>query len=162
MVTLPNSQKVKVTHSSFVCLLTDLTLQNVLYIPSFRLNLVSVHKLCRQFQKCLIFTPNSCLMLQGPSMKSPLVIGKEQEGLYILNSSQPAVFKKSPSSTSFPVSVANVFTSCSSFFYSNVKEKLWHYRLGHTPLSNMKKIIPIPIFCSKLSSTCCPMARQSK
>jgi len=97
-------------------------------------------------------------------MKSPLVIGKEQEGLYIFNSSQPVVSRKSPSSTSFPVSAANVFTSCSSFFDSNVKEKLWHYRLGHMPLSNMKKIFPVSIPCSKFSSPCiiCPMERQSK
>ncbi|KAH0725954.1 hypothetical protein KY289_001947 [Solanum tuberosum] len=52
----------------------------------------------------MVTLPNS---QKGPSMKSPLVIGKEQEGLYIFNSSQPVVSRKSPSSTSFPVSAAN-------------------------------------------------------
>jgi len=74
------------------------------------------------------------------------VLGKEQGGLYILKSSQPTISTKSlPSSSlhslSFSSSLINVFTSCSSFFDSNVRQKLWHYRLGHMPISNMKKKI---------------------
>jgi len=65
MVTLPNSHKVKVTHSGTVSLLSNLFLQNVLYIPSFRFNLISIHKLCKQLQKYVLFTPNACFML-GP------------------------------------------------------------------------------------------------
>jgi len=114
-------------------------------------------------------------MLQGTSLKSPLVLGKEQDGLYVFKSSQSTastknVFQAAASTNSlsssssncslFPSSVANVFTSCSSFFDPNVKENLWHYRLGHIPLSNMKKIVPVSSSCSKFSSPCviCPMA----
>jgi len=97
------------------------------------------------------------------------VLGKEKEGLYILKTSDPAVATNNPTSSkfnsfSFSTSLADVFTSSSSYFDSNVKEKLWHYRLGHMPMSNMKKVFPISTSCSKFSFPCiiCPMARQSK
>ncbi|XP_075083572.1 uncharacterized protein LOC142167307 [Nicotiana tabacum] len=51
------------------------------------------------------------------------------------------------------------------FSDSIVKEKLWHYRLGHIPLSNVKNISSVSISkCSKFSTPCviCPMARQPK
>lgn len=70
-VTLPNSHKVRVTHTGSVQLFSDLILENVLYIPFFKFNLISIHKLCRQLQKSILFSPNSCLILQGPSVKSP-------------------------------------------------------------------------------------------
>ncbi|KAL3362869.1 hypothetical protein AABB24_012258, partial [Solanum stoloniferum] len=97
----------------------------------------------------------------GPSLKSPLEIGKEQGGLYILNtrlsttvpSSQfkpVQVFNSSKKSSSSLAtnsslnskkSISNaIFNSCFSSSSSNVTEKLWHIRLGHMPLSNMRNI----------------------
>ncbi|XP_059309926.1 uncharacterized protein LOC132061067 [Lycium ferocissimum] len=116
-----------------------------------------------------------------PFTEEPMVLGKEQGGLYILKSCLPEVspsFPKAVSSclsSSAPVfklpkaqlscvsDSALIFTAYSSFFDSNVKERLRHYRLGHIPLSNMKNIFPISS-CSKFTSPCiiCPMARQSK
>lgn len=135
MVILPNSYKMKVTHSGSVYLLSNLLLHNVLYIPSFKFNLLSIHKLCKQFQKFILFTPNTYFMLQDPSLKSPLVLGREQRGLYVFKSTQLTVFitselvesteslsRFSSNSFSFSNSVANVFTSYSSFFDSNIKE----------------------------------------
>nr|XP_016433975.1 PREDICTED: uncharacterized protein LOC107760444 [Nicotiana tabacum] len=78
MVKLPNSYRIKVTYSGTVPLLPNLFLQNVLYIPSFKYNLLSVHKLCKQLKQYVLFTPFSCFLLQGPSMKSPLEIGKDK------------------------------------------------------------------------------------
>lgn len=102
-------------------------------------------------------------------MKSPQVLGKEQEGLYILKSSDPTVATSNTTiskfnSFTFSTFLADVFTSSSSYFDSNVKEKMWHYRLGHMSMSNMKKVFPISTSCSKFSSPCIiyPMARQSK
>ncbi|XP_019230971.1 PREDICTED: uncharacterized protein LOC109211846 [Nicotiana attenuata] len=171
MVKLPNSYRVKVTHSSLVSLFPNMVLQDVLYTPSFRHNLLSVHKLCRQLKKYVLFTPYSCILLHGPSLKSPMDIGKEEGGLYILKSSHSAAASRNLSKySSFSVSKRNahsnvVFNFCFVFSDPNVKEKLWHYRLGHLPLSNMKKISSdyVPS-CSSFSSPCsiCPMARQSK
>ncbi|XP_060188771.1 uncharacterized protein LOC132617712 [Lycium barbarum] len=88
MVKLSNSYRVKVTHSVTITILPKLVLDNVLYVPSFKFNLLSVQKLCKQLQSYILFTPNSCLMLNGPSLRNFEEIGRVQGGLYILNSSQ--------------------------------------------------------------------------
>ncbi|XP_075096358.1 uncharacterized protein LOC142174459 [Nicotiana tabacum] len=171
IVKLPNSYSVQVTHSGTISLLPNLILRNVLYIPSFKYNLLSVHKLCRQLKQYVLFTPFSCFLLQGPSVKSPPEIGKEEGGLYILRSRHiTPVSKSSPKFRSVFIprrnSVSNLsLHSCFSFSDSIVKEKLWHYRLGHMPFSNMKNVSSVSITkCSKFSTTyvICPMARQSK
>ncbi|XP_059290878.1 uncharacterized protein LOC132044419 [Lycium ferocissimum] len=138
-------------------------------------------------QPQIVNIPNS-YRVKGPSLKSPLEIGKAQGGLYILNSSQPSLRSQVSARISPPSSkkssISNsVFSSCNSFpvkklvksspscnsclscFDSNVKEQFWHYRLGHMPLSNMKKVPFNSISsCQAFSNPCviCPMARQSK
>ncbi|XP_075087815.1 uncharacterized protein LOC142169799 [Nicotiana tabacum] len=112
------------------------------------------------------------LLQQAPSMKRPLVIGRESCGLYVLESRHlELISKKSSSSRSSFVlgkylcnqKVPSALFSFSS--NSDVKNKLWHYRLGHMPLSNMKNISSIPnSSCDNFSMPCviCHMARQSK
>lgn len=87
-VSLPNSQKVKVSHSGSVKLFSNLTIHNVLYEPSFCFNLLSLHKLCKQLSTMVFFTTSHCFM-QGPSMKSPMLLGESQKGLYILKNRLP-------------------------------------------------------------------------
>uniref|UniRef100_M1D8Y3 Retroelement pol polyprotein n=1 Tax=Solanum tuberosum TaxID=4113 RepID=M1D8Y3_SOLTU len=72
---------VKVTEIGDVCLNSTLTLYKVLFIPSFKFNLISVHCLAVQLKGIVILNNFSCL-LQGPSLKSPLALGKARNGLY--------------------------------------------------------------------------------
>ena len=81
LITLPNGYKVKVTEIGDVCLNSTLTLYKVLYIPSFKFNLISVYCLANQLKGMVSFNSDSCL-LQGPSLKSPLALGKATNGLY--------------------------------------------------------------------------------
>jgi len=85
MVNLPNSYRVRVTHVGSVILLPNLVLSRVLFIPSFKFNLLSVFQLCQQFKCILAFTPSVCL-LQGRSVNSPLEVGESHKGLYIFQS----------------------------------------------------------------------------
>jgi hypothetical protein len=57
-VRLPNSNLAAVTHIGTVKLSTTLILTNVLCVPSFSFNLISVSKLINVFQCCLIFLLN--------------------------------------------------------------------------------------------------------
>lgn len=68
-VKLPNSLKVLVFQSGYVALLPNLTLQNVLFVPSFNYNLLSVHKLCTQFSSILMFSSLGAI-LHALSMKT--------------------------------------------------------------------------------------------
>lgn len=85
-VNLPNSTNVKATHTGSVALFPDLVIHNVLYVSSFKINLLSVHKLCVQLQCLIIFSSYGC-MLQGPSVKRPPDLGDVRNGLYQLESS---------------------------------------------------------------------------
>jgi hypothetical protein len=59
---LPNGELVSVTHIGTVILSSSLTLTNVLCVPTFHLNLISVSKLVHSLPCCLIFMTNYCLI----------------------------------------------------------------------------------------------------
>lgn len=61
-----------------------LTLHKVLFAPNFKFNLISIHSLTTHLSKYNVsFSALSCV-LQTPSMKRPLEIGRSRNGLYFL------------------------------------------------------------------------------
>ncbi|KAG8362676.1 hypothetical protein BUALT_BualtUnG0051900 [Buddleja alternifolia] len=72
-VHLPDGSIVPVTHTGQVTLTPSIILQNVLFVPSFHHNLLSVSKLSNDSHCSLNFTPTSCIM-QGPMLKIPMAI----------------------------------------------------------------------------------------
>ena len=83
LVSLPNGYKVKVIEFGDVVITSGIVLHNVLYVPSFKYNLVPVHSLTLSTKSVILFTSVSCL-LQAPSVKRPQVLGSSREGLYFL------------------------------------------------------------------------------
>lgn len=153
-------------------LFSDMTIHNVLYVPSFKYNLLSVYRFSNQFNYTIFFNSDYCL-LQGPLLKRPQLFGEEREGLYLLQQSIPKqpsasqnLFLEShtnssiSSSVSFPNSISISFPVCSNVS-SDVR--LWHVRLGHMPYSSMTNVsfLSIP---SHFNCHCdvCPRARQSR
>ncbi|KAI5419510.1 hypothetical protein KIW84_043614 [Lathyrus oleraceus] len=66
-VSLPNGSQVVASISGTIAISPSLTLHNVLYIPSFHVNLISVAKLIDS-NKCLVqFTANNCHIMQTHS-----------------------------------------------------------------------------------------------
>lgn len=61
-VKLPNGDMAKVTHIGTVKLTSTLTLENVLYIPSFSFNLVSISKLTQSSSSSCIFLSHYCFI----------------------------------------------------------------------------------------------------
>jgi len=82
-ITMPNGKRATITHSGSMVLGDILELHNVLYIPTFQYNLLSVSKLVNQFSANVIFTPHSCV-LQAPTIQKELLLGKEHKGLFLL------------------------------------------------------------------------------
>ncbi|KAL3361044.1 hypothetical protein AABB24_014119 [Solanum stoloniferum] len=168
LIRLPNSFKVKVTHIGSVPLFPNLLLQNVLFVPSFRVNLIFVYHFCKQFCCNLIFSVASCLM-QGPSVKTPLVLGKAKDGIYLLEPSIECSFV-SASSFNFSSESSNLtssYISVSSPLSISVKSQsdvqIWHKILGHMPFDSMKNI-SLSTSQSHFDCICdiCPLARQTK
>lgn len=86
LVTLPNGFKVKVTCTGSLSLSPTISLPHVLLVPSFHYNLISLHQLLLHLKCNAFFTPALYALLQGLFLKKPLVLGKLQKGLYILQS----------------------------------------------------------------------------
>lgn len=63
MVNLSNFYRVKITHFSRVYMLPNMVLHNVLYMPSFQFNLLSVYELNRQLNNYILLTSVSYFML---------------------------------------------------------------------------------------------------
>lgn len=134
LVTLPNGYKVKVTEIGDVLLGPSLTLRRVLFIPSFKFNLISVHCLTLYLQSVVSFNKVSCVM-QAPSLKRPLVIGRPRNGLYYFcpKCHQDNSSSQSSACTSSPT--FNLFCSYQSVCDKNVSSS--QVSASASPLSDI-------------------------
>lgn len=87
-IILPYSFKITVTQIGSVSIQPHLTLRDVLYVPDFRYNLLSIHKLCSQLHCTAFFNSCGC-MLQAPFMRKAQAFGDVREGLYLLQQDNP-------------------------------------------------------------------------
>lgn len=71
LVKLPNGYRIKVTQIGEVTLAPEITFSNVLLIPSFKYNLISISFIAAHLKCITSFTDTLCL-LQSPSLKRPL------------------------------------------------------------------------------------------
>lgn len=171
-ITVPDGRKIQITHIGTIILNDIITLSQVLYVPGFHFNLISVPKLCHDFSGIVTFSANQCT-LQGPSLTRPLALGKLYSGLY---------YVQDPSSTSDDIAAvapdAAVINTCetsqpgfmtciptsltSSYTVDDIE--LWHLRLGHMPFSQMVVLFPEFNFKLVSDSLCqiCPKARQTR
>lgn len=129
-VTLPNKELVPVHSVGSVMLHPEITLHNVLYIPSFSVNLLSVSALLTSSNTTIIFQSSTFFMQDLSKLK---MIGKGEllQGLY--------VYTPHPSSPTVSDSLhkkCTTHSTCNSVSTSNnvSTHHLWHSRLGH--LSN--------------------------
>lgn len=131
LITLPNGYKVKISFYGSVILNSTVTLSKVIYVLTFKFNLISIHKLLVGISLILILTNNSCY-LQSPSLKRSLELGKVTTGLYLFNSK--TVQAKDPQSIHHVVPIPYASTNNVTSTKSHV---LWHNGLGHLPFSKL-------------------------
>ena len=106
-INLPNGGTARVSHTDNISLSSNLKLNNVLCVPSFNLNLMSISKLNNDL-KCYVTSLDSCVMHDLAAEKM-FGSGKQFGGLYHISSSP---IKSSAHQISQP-------------------SDLWHLRLGH-------------------------------
>ncbi|KAK6149665.1 hypothetical protein DH2020_017190 [Rehmannia glutinosa] len=119
-VHLPDGTSVPVTHSGNVQLSSAITLTDVLIVPSFKYNLLSISQLLEGNRLECVFSQGKC-WLQDPKSGGVKAVGKALAGLYIF---EGAEFGGSCSSSS---EVADTL-------------KIWHRRLGHSSLTCLEHI----------------------
>ena len=162
-VQLPNGEKVTVTHMEKIQVTSTLVLGNVLCVPSFSFNLISVKKLTKSLSCCLVFLSNFC-SIQDLSCWKTIRVGKLHNNLYLLQASPDCTSISKASSI-----LQSVFSSL-VHFVSNVhvvsKPYLWHLRLGHVfdnKLSTLHNNLPNVIqFQSNKDCVLCLIAKQKK
>lgn len=81
-VSLPTGKSIPVEHIGSVKLNEKLWLKDVLHIPSFKFNLISVSKLLQDTSCNLIFTPGQCLIQD--TLGKTVGSAKETDGLYLM------------------------------------------------------------------------------
>jgi len=74
-ITMPNGKQPKIAHIGSMQLTPSLVLFNVLRVPDFQFNLLSVSKLCEQVTRKVIFTPTNST-LQGPILQEVVLVGQ--------------------------------------------------------------------------------------
>jgi hypothetical protein len=157
-VKLPNGQFALVTHIGTVKISAHLTLTNVLCVPSFSFNLLSVSKLVRSFNCCFLFYANYCF-IQNLTTWMTIGVGREANGLFYLLDN-PDMLSKADSSCKFPVPFQFSAT------VKSVSTDIWHYRLGHLSPSRLQFLHSNNqhISCDLISTPCtiCPLAKQKR
>ncbi|XP_021761303.1 uncharacterized protein LOC110726145 [Chenopodium quinoa] len=159
-ITILDGSEVKVAHIGTV-LLKALTLQNVLYVPSFKFNLESIPKLCLNLDCEVIFTANKCFV-QVYSMRMHL--GSLKKGLYCTPASAAQISLIPFSLDDQPDSSLQIATFASANTQGDIdnQAKLLHLRLGHLPFTQLILVDPMISSKSSVDTIChiCPAARQ--
>ncbi|CAJ2666115.1 unnamed protein product [Trifolium pratense] len=87
-ISLPNGTQILASIAGTVIISHFLTLLNVLYIPSFHVNLISVSKIATTNNCVVNFTSHSCEILQNCT-KAVIGIARLQRGLYVIGHEDP-------------------------------------------------------------------------
>nr|XP_009777462.1 PREDICTED: uncharacterized protein LOC104227031 [Nicotiana sylvestris]XP_016446154.1 PREDICTED: uncharacterized protein LOC107771318 [Nicotiana tabacum] len=132
-VQLSTGETSRITHLGSSSILNGLPIKNVLYVPQFRYNLLSVSQHTRDIGCFIVFFPAWCLFhdIYNGKVKG---IGKLEEGLYVLD-------LKHKSNLKLPIGVIT-----SALVINRISGSLWHKRLGHIPLDALKRL---PAFHNK-------------
>ena len=163
-VTLPNGYKVLVHQYGKLHLSNDLVLYPVLLVPHFKYNLLSINSLTSQLHCAVVFTEELCV-LQGPSLKRPVVVGKEVHGLYVLDRD---LVKQVELTTGYLLDNHKLsFNSHASILCNHASKGLesviWHMRVGHIPYKRMRLLgINLNGVLQEAPCAICPKARQQR
>lgn len=151
-INLPTGAATVISHVGDLQLPNGLKLFNVLYVPQFQHNLMSIHKLA-QDNKCeVLFHPAACT-IRDTTTKEVKAVGHVKNGLYYLVDAPVSVKVSEPSHC---LAAQN---------YTNIKAfSIWHQRLGHASVSTLQKISHIKPFIAGTTEVCvtCPLAKFTK
>jgi len=147
-VMLPDGTVKLVTHRGYIPLSQNITLQNVLHVPEFKYNLLSVSKLLSDNNLCAIFYPEKCFF-QDLSTELIVAAGKREGGLYFLINFPAGQALSSSNSATVAVRISSAdasHTNSQSSLASCFSDKpvctleIFHARLGHTSSLKMQHI----------------------
>ncbi|KAL2945178.1 Retrovirus-related Pol polyprotein from transposon RE1 [Bienertia sinuspersici] len=174
VINLPNGESSVVTHNRNVKLENGICLRNVMYIPDFKHNLMSIQKLTQDTEYRAIFQSNFCIVEECESVHVRAVGKEVKEVHYLVNEAISEVMRKLKAYKSSKVkkqerdkidasgepSVPTVVGKTTKVNMSTV----WHLRLGHAPLERLAIIQGLKGFDKSQAEVCltCPVAKLTK
>ncbi|KAL2900712.1 Retrovirus-related Pol polyprotein from transposon RE2 [Bienertia sinuspersici] len=153
-IDLPNGNVAVVTHKGNAHLNENIELKNVMLVPSFHHNLVSIQKLAKDNNLEVKFKESYCLITCANSGEVKGV-GIAEKGLYTLVNEPIRTFAKrikdmqrigskdqnTKANAVTKVEVPDVLQNQRNLS----KPMLWHHRLGHTPLERIRNIPQVQV-----------------
>ncbi|GAU31769.1 hypothetical protein TSUD_22150 [Trifolium subterraneum] len=148
-VRLPNGNVVLAKHSGVVKFSDSLVITNVLCIPNFSVNLISVSQLCKIQNYKVHFTDSKCT-IQDQLTKRMIGSADLIEGLYYLTLTSEEVHAHNIDGTQ----------------HTNIPDQaLWLFRLGHTSntkMSLLQSVFPFIAVDNKGVCDICHLAKHKK
>ena len=131
---------------------------DVLRVPDFQYNLLSIHKLCQQLAGKVVFSSTDCT-LQGPMLQE-VALGKVVDGLYYVSQGNTDAATRNDKLVMQSGSTGNFQQPVFHQTNSLSEEDTWHFRLGHLSFERMRKLC-LPCNQKKHSTICsiCPQAK---
>ena len=171
---LPDGSTHLVHKMGRVILYKAICLINVLYLPNFNFNLLSVHALCASTNLSLSihalcastnlsFHSSFSCSLQDPKTRDVLAVGKVVGTLYILH--QLTFANVNPTHVAFQVhSTTPKCTRHSTLNKDGNLVTLWHSRLGHVSVGTLKHLpfLSEVVFLDFSNCDICPLAKQAR
>ena len=175
-VILPGGSRISVTTSGTIQISTRLTLKDVLYIPDFKYNLLSISALTHNSTisvlfsslACFIFPDNPFNLLQEHIPGCMIGKGRLQNNIYVLDT--PAL--SSPVLSTLHSASLESFQILSQhhsqdYVISQASSEIWHQRLGHpshTKIDILSKLLKLSNVKNNHSDLCkiCPLTKQKR
>jgi hypothetical protein len=122
-VKLPNGNIVTTDIVGDIDITLEITLKNVLYMPHFSFNLISVSRVAHDLECVFAFTDNMCYIQN--SMQRMIGSGRMVNGLYYLEGTQAQCDSQTGK-------------QCNSLAIP--QSALWHFRFGHTSQNRLEAL----------------------
>ena len=163
MVELPNGEAAVVTHIGTVHLSPHITLTDVLCVPSFTFNLLSISALTKTQPICLVFLSKFCFM-QDLTCWSTIGMGQMHDGLYLLQDSSLDQTTTCLADFLSKQPFKSFSAACSSNLSTNLFS-LWHSRLRHpsdVKVQSLSHVFPFLKKCCNKTCTVLPFSKTEK
>ena len=161
VVELPNAALV--TYVGTIKHSPHITLTNVLCVPSFSFNLISISALTHSHPLCLVFLSTYCF-IQDLICWNTIGMGQMHDGLYLLQGSSLSIASKSLDEFLLKHKFKSFIAFSSSVSYANLYS-LWHSRLGHpsdVKLHSLSHLFPFLQNCCTKDCNVCILAKQKR
>lgn len=170
-INMPNGKTSNITAYGSVDLKNGIHLGEVLIVPEFKHNLLSVSKLAKH-ERCNVHFYNEYCVIQDKFSKEVRGVGECKNGLYYLIDENITVaierLRTALKKTSHNESQFSVFQSGRVENGVVQQQKmlsettLWHHRLGHAPLKKLKQIGCVAQDSKEDTCLICPMGKMTK